>query len=402
MANETNYYFSELIAWKEDTENTIPTSPKGIVVAGLIQNTVKETQKTETNPTLNNGGQASKKDRGTSDYAGNLECKTMGDIMPFIATHTFGEAGSKAELTSEAWVTATAYSAFDEFDSTLDVVNKVIKHTNGTNMLVCYKAGTSGATEPDLTGYGTTIKNGDKIVDGTTTWIVRPLLYKYTGESESCLPSFGFEVKGTSGCGTATYFKKRFQQAYMQSFEISKTSGQIIHKYAIPVIAGYATDNESNDSFESIVDVAGYTSQTMTDRAFGYDDCMVQFDDLEPVNSRNFRMMINRNISLEDATKRNTKISNIPQMTVEGEVSLKFTKEQYAKSYDNEASEIKVLCGKSNGDVCHITFPYVERDRMDPDWSTNEPAYLTTPLTASGDNTTKTFTYALISELDYD
>lgn len=402
MANETNYYFNQLIAWKEDEENTIPSNPKGIVVSGLIQNTVKETQKSETNPTLNNGGQASKKDRGTSDYAGNLECKTMGDIMPFIATHTFGEAGSKALLTSEAWVTATAYSAFDEFDSTLDVVNKVVAHTNGVNMLVCYKAGTSGATEPTQQDIDDALAGNGKITDGTVVWIVRGLLYKYTGESEPCLPSFGFEIKGTAGCGGNVDFQKRYQQVYMQSFEMSKSSGQIIHKYAIPVIAGYATDNESNDSFTSVVDETGYTSQIMADNAFKYDDCMIQFDDLEPVNSRNFRMMINRNITLEDATKRNTKISNIPQMTVEGEVSLKFTKEQYLKSYNNESESIKVLCGKANGDVCHLTFPYVERDRVDPDWSTTEPAYLTTPLTASGDNTTKTFTYALISELDYD
>ena len=65
MANETNFQFTDLVVYKETTENTIPANPKGLVVSGVINCTLKDTQKTETSPTLSAGGQASKKDRGS-------------------------------------------------------------------------------------------------------------------------------------------------------------------------------------------------------------------------------------------------------------------------------------------------------------------------------------------------
>ena len=69
----SNYKFSELVVYKETAENEIPANPSVLKMAGVINFDVKDTQKTETNPTLSSGGQASKKDRGTSDYAGNIE-----------------------------------------------------------------------------------------------------------------------------------------------------------------------------------------------------------------------------------------------------------------------------------------------------------------------------------------
>lgn len=398
MANETNFSFQKLVVYKEATENTIPATPAGLEIAGLINYTVKDTQKTEVNPTLNTGGQASKKDRGSSDFAGNIENKMIGDLMPFIATHVLGAATTKANASSEAWVTITAYAAFDPFT----LAGDILLHSNGTNMLVCKTAGTSGATEPDLTGYGTTVVNGDVLVDGDVEWVVRGLIKKYEGESQPCLPTFGAEYSALSGCdGGASEFMKRFGGNFLNSYEIAKANGTIIHKYSLPVVAMSGTDNVEDPTFASIEDEVGYTTQVMRDLPFGYDDLMVQFDSLEPVDTRNFRMMINRNTTLEDAAKRNTKVSNTPQMTVEGEIALKFTKEQYAASYDNDASEVKALFGKANGDAAHFTFPTVERDRVDPDFSTNEPAYLTIPLTASGTNTVATVSYVIYSEVDY-
>ena len=397
MANETNYTFDELVVYKESAENAIPTNPAGLVVAGLINCTVKDTQKTETNPVLSAGGQASRKDRGTSDFAGNMECKMIGDVMPFIVTHVLG-AAAKTDVTAEAWVALTAYAAFDPYALTGDI----LLHSNGINNLVCKVAGTSGAAEPTIT----TEVSGDTIIDGDVTWIVRGILKKYVGQSEPCLETFGAEYAATSGCdGGASVFKKRFQGNFLNSYEISKSNGTIIHKYSLPVVAMSGSDNVAGNpdgsAFTSIKDEAGYTSQTLNDLPFGYDDLKVQIGGAVPVNGRNFMMTVNRNVALEDATEQFTKVSNIPQMEVSGEIQLKFTKEQYLAAYENESAAVVAQFGKVNGDLAHFTFNYVEKDRVDPDFSTNEPAYLTIPLTAIGDKTTPTINYTVYSEVNY-
>lgn len=398
MAGETNYKFDELVVYKESVENVMPSNPSALKVSGLINCSISDTQKTEANPVLSAGGQASKKDRGTSDYAGNMECKLMGDMMPFTVTHAIGKA-VKTALTSEAWAQNTAYAKYDPYDLT---AGDVVLHTDGVHNLVCKVAGTSGATEPDLTG----LASGDTVTDGTVTWIVRGVLYKYEGQSEPCLETFGAEYKATSGCdGVSEEFKKRFQGNFLNSFEISKSNGTIIHKYSLPVVAMGAADNVSGNqdgtAFVSVKDEAGYAEQVMNELPFGYDDLQVKIGGAEPVNGRNFRMMVNRNVSLEDATARNKKVSNIPQMTVEGEIALKFTKEEYLKAFNNEEVEVIATFGKQNGDMAAFTFSETEKDRVDPVFTTNEPAYLTIPLTASGDSANPTINFVLVSEINY-
>lgn len=397
MPNNTNYSFDEVVVYKETSENVMPTSPSALKVAGLINFNVKDTQKTETTATLSAGGQASKKDRGTSDFAGNMEVKMLGDVMPFIVTHVLGKT-TKTDVTASDWADSTAYTKFDQYTLAGDIVN----HSDGVHSLVCKVAGTSDSTEPDLTGK----VSGDTVIDATVTWIVRKKLYKYTGQSDTCLETFGAEYKASSGCGgTTETFIKRFQGNFLNSYEIAKSNGTIIHKYSLPVVAMSAADNVVGNAdgteFVSVKDVSGYAEQDMNELPFGYDDVMVQVGGAELVNGRSFRMTVNRSVTVEDASARNTKVSNIPQMTVDGEIQLKFTKEQYLAAYENENTEVKAMFGKQNGDIAHFTFPSVEKDRVDPDFTTNEPAYLTIPLTADGDNVTATLSFVVYSEVNY-
>ena len=404
MANETNYSFDEVVVYKETTGNQIPANPKALKIAGVINFSLKEVQKTETNPTLSAGGQASKKDRGSSDFTGNIECKTMGDVMPFILTHVFGEP-TKTNATTSLWAATTVSAVFNPYTLVGDIVN----HSDGIHTLVCKSVagtGITGAVEPDMTG----LVSGDTIIDNPganqVVWTVRGLLYKYEGVSDPCLGTFGGEYSATSGCdGGAEVFIKRFQGNFLNGYEISKSNGTIIHKYALPVVAMSSSDNvvgnPDGTPFVSIKSGPGYSEKSMNELPFGYDDLQVQIGGAEPVDGRNFRMAIARNISIEDATAQNTKTSLIVQMTVDGEIQLKFTKEQYLSAYQNENAVVKALFGKKNGDLAHFTFNDVEKDRVDPDFSTNEPAYLTIPLTASGDKANPTINFVAYSEVDY-
>ena len=394
MANETNYKFKKQVVYLEDAEAVIPANPKGLSVKGLLTCTMADTQKEEVNETLDTGGQASKKDFGKSDYAGNMELKLMGGMMPFMVTHCLGKPTSKTLANTDTWAATTVYAKYDQYLQTGDIV----AHSNGTNMLVCKIAGTSDATEPDLTG----LSEGDEIIDGTATWVLRPNLYKYVGSLDPCVPSFGSELLGQSGCGTVVDFKKRFEGVFIQTAEFTKATGGVIHKYSYPVIGTKATDNVEDTNFASIEDEVGYTEQEMVDFAYSYDDLKVTIGGSEPVNSRNFRMTINRGTTVEDGVAIDSKVSDRPNATVDGEVDFKFTKEQYESAFKNEEAEVIAAYGKQNGDGAFFRFPRVQKTRMDPTWSTSEVARLTVPLTAYGDDTNRTVYYQVISAIDYD
>jgi hypothetical protein len=396
MANETNYKFTELLMYREDTQATIPANPSAVEVKGLLNISIKDTQQTETNITVDTDGEAAKKDRGKSSYEGSIECKYMGDMMPVLVTHVLGDPDTIADITSEVWASTTAYTKFNTFDVS-SVTGKVVKHSDGTHMLVCYEAGTSGATEPVLTGKSV----GDKITDGTVTWILVKNLKRYDGTTQSCLPTAGLEYKATSRCGgTVETFVKRVEGVYLNSLELNKSTGGIIHKYSIPAIGTKATDN-TQQGWSSVTAEVGYSVQTMKDFAFKYDEMKVLVNDEEPTDATMFRMTVNRGTTMEDGVAIDTKVSNTPTMTIDGELKLKFTKEQYLSAYDNENFVLKVLLGNARGEVAQFTFNNVEKDRVDPDFTTDRFAEITIPLTASGDATTKSINYTVTSQIDY-
>lgn len=394
-----NYKYDGAEVWEETTENEIPTNPKTLKLRGLMTDTLVETQKEETNPNISASAQGARKDYGTSDFAGNLGIKVMGDMMPFCAVHTIGKPTTKTDdYNTGTWTSTTSYTIFNEYVSLDDPTSgDVIKHSDGIHTLVCQVSGDSDATEPDLTN----VKVGDIIDDGTAKWKVAKLKYRYIGEM-GCRPSFGFEMKGVEKCATVpSDFIRRYQGIYANTFEISKSNGVIIYKYDLPVVASYATDNVSDENFTSIKDETGYTSVAMVENPFAFQDMRVRFDDLAPVDAKTFRLTVNRNTTLEDAVEEDKKVSDTPQPVVDGELNLKFTKEEYLKSYRNEASEVACLFGKKNADIAQFIFPYVERTRVSPEWSTEMAAYLTVPLTASGDEDTTTIAYDILSEIDY-
>ena len=144
------------------------------------------------------------------------------------------------------------------------------------------------------------------------------------------------------------------------------------------------------------------SSEVLTlDKPFKYDDLQIKFDGAEPIDARDFTMSITRGVTLDDSIALNTKVYDNPNMVVEGSYTIKFTKELYASSYNSNSKEVKILYGNDSGSVAHFTLPSVEGDRRDPDFTTEKVAYLPIPLTADGDNTTKTISYIVYSEVNY-
>ena len=390
---EKNYRLNSVEVYKEDIAGQIPVSPKTLEIKGLTTLDIKESQKTETNPTLDAGGQGSKKDRGTSEFSGNMELKYTPDLMPFIVTHAVGNPTTVVSAATGAWADSTAFVKFDKFTRVGDIVTL---STTSDYYLVCKTAGTTDSTEPTPT------KVGEIIVDGTVVWEARKPIFKYEGVSEPCLVSFGLEGKSTSGCSTTpTDFIKRIGGLFLDGFEMKKASGDVIFKSSVAAKGMNADDNVINSVFESVSAKAGYEKTVTIDRAYGYEDLKVQLGGSEPVDARDFSLSLSRNVGIEDGVALGVKVQDNPALTLEGSINLKFTKEQYEKYYNENSEEVKVLYGSDSGVVAHFTMASVGGDRVDPDMATDKVHYLSVPLTASGDKNTPTMSYVIYSEVNY-
>ncbi len=393
MANETNFFSEKFSLYKESVKGEVPATANTFLIRKLAFSLAEEQAK-ETNPTLGSGGQAPKSDYGTSSFAGNMECKYTGGIMPILLNHIVGK-GIKTNASTDAWTTATAYAVGDIVNHSDGLHSLVVKSVSGT--------GTSAATEPDLSAYITAVAgDGDTIIDNPganqITWTIRPLLKQYVGGLESCLETFGLESEIKTGCSVAPVtFKERFGGLFMNSLEINKSGGTVIYKYSVPIVGMNRTDTTKTDYVALTVG----TEVAIPDNAFGFDELTVSVAGTVPKDARTFRMMINRNTALEDAVEQGKKVDNTPIPTVDGEVSLKFTVEEYTAAYENADRTVVLTMAKPNGDKVEFTFPRVEFQRSPLTYDVNEPVYLTIPLNAYGDSTQKTVTYSCISATDY-
>lgn len=383
MANETNFFTKKIRLWKEATKGVTPGTIARAYSVTALSLSLAETQKTEKNPVLGNGGQAPRTDFGASDYAGNIECKYTGGIMPILMNQIIGKA-TKTDAATAGWVTLTIHAVGD-----------IVSTTTGSHTLVCVTAGTTGATEPVYTG----LSEGDLVTDGTVVWKFREkTLKKYVGSLNPCLETMGIEIVSQTGCETTPVeFTERYTGVFLNTFEIAKSGGNVIYKYSIPAVAMGRIDSEQT----------GWTAATITtetaivDRAYGYDDVKVLVAGVEPVNSNSFKMTVNRNTALEYGVAVGERIDNTPIVTVDGEMVLKFTKEQYALVYENPEQTVVITMSNGNGDKTVLTFPMVETLRAPLTYSTDRPIYLTIKLGAVGDASTSTVSYETVSDTNW-
>lgn len=390
MANESNYSLKEVAFIKETTPGVFQTTPK-LYKLGVMGFALAPTQKTEQNTELGQDGQATAMDTGSLDFAGNLNMKSKTGLMPILLHSVVGKS-TKVDATTDDWTAATVYiGPADKFSA-----GQMVNHSDGLHTLVVKSvsgAGTSGAVEPDISG----LKEYDSVVDNEVTWIVRKKLYKHTGTSDIDMQSLGVYAKSNTAQGGGVNFEQYFTGIFLNSISFAKASGTIVYKQDVPTVGLNYRDNTQLD-WEALVPSG---TVEIEDKSFSFNDMKVTIAGVEPEKASEFNLTLNRNVTVEDEVKQGSKDYNVPVMTMDGNLKLKFTKEKWAEVYDNPTKELVITYANRSGDKISLTFPNVKTMLGTKETTTDKYDYITVPLSASGSANQKTLSYETITSTDW-
>lgn len=390
MANESNYSLKEVAFIKETTPGVFQTTPK-LYKLGVMGFALAPTQKTEQNTELGQDGQATAMDTGSLDFAGNLNMKSKTGLMPILLHSVVGKS-TKVDATTDDWTAATVYiGPADKFSA-----GQMVNHSDGLHTLVVKSvsgAGTSGAVEPDISG----LKEYDSKVDNEVTWIVRKKLYKHTGTSDIDMQSLGVYAKSNTAQGGGVNFEQYFTGMFLNSISFAKASGTIVYKQDVPTVGLNYRDNTQLD-WEALVPSG---TVEIEDKSFSFNDMKVTINGVEPEKASEFNLTLNRNVTVEDEVKQGSKDYNVPVMTMDGNLKLKFTKEKWAEVYDNPTKKLVITYANRSGDKISLTFPSVKTMLGTKETTTDKYDYITVPLSASGSASQKTLSYETITSTDW-
>ena len=390
MANESNYSLKEVAFIKETTPGVFQTTPK-LYKLGVMGFALAPTQKTEQNTELGQDGQATAMDTGSLDIAGNLNMKSKTGLMPILLHSVVGKS-TKVDATTDDWTAATVYiGPADKYSA-----GQMVNHSDGLHTLVVKSvsgAGTSGAVEPDISG----LKEYDSVADNEVTWIVRKKLYKHTGTSDIDMQSLGVYAKSNTAQGGGVDFEQYFTGMFLNSISFAKASGTIVYKQDVPTVGLNYKDNTQLD-WQTLVP-SGIVE--IEDKSFSFNDMKVTIAGVEPEKASEFNLTLNRNVAVEDEVKQGSKDYNVPVMTMDGNLKLKFTKEKWAEVYDNPTKKLVITYANRSGDKISLTFPSVKTMLGTKETTPDKYDYITVPLSASGSASQKTLSYETITSTDW-
>ena len=390
MANESNYSLKEVAFIKETTPGVFQTTPK-LYKLGVMGFALAPTQKTEQNTELGQDGQATAMDTGSLDIAGNLNMKSKTGLMPILLHSVVGKS-TKVDATTDDWTAATVYiGPADKYSA-----GQMVNHSDGLHTLVVKSVsgtGTSGAVEPDISG----LKEYDSVIDNEVTWIVRKKLYKHTGTSDIDMQSLGVYAKSNTAQGGGVDFEQYFTGMFLNSISFAKASGTIVYKQDVPTVGLNYRDNTQLD-WQTLVPSG---TVEIEDKSFSFNDMKVTIAGVEPEKASEFNLTLNRNVTVEDEVKQGSKDYNVPVMTMDGNLKLKFTKEKWAEVYDNPTKKLVITYANRSGDKISLTFPSVKTMLGTKETTTDKYDYITVPLSASGSASQKTLSYETITSTDW-
>jgi len=368
----------KILLWKEAVKGEIPANPQCYVLKAESFG-IKVAQASETNTLLGSGRGADRKTYGTDTVSGDIPIIWDTDNAPIFMHHAIGAPTAVANATVDAWAATTLYAKGD-----------MVNHSNGTHTLVCRIAGTSGAAEPAIT----TQLRGDIIGDATATWILMPLLKRYTGERADALESFGVEVADTNG---TTAFS-RYLGLHINSLPLSVAGGTIGIKSSLGILGMTKEDSDLDATYEEMSAKTGFAESPLESDFYSLDSCTFELNGSTAEVTTGFDMTISNNVTMEDALN-NKKVENIGQVVNDGNINLLFDAQVYKDAADHVDQAIKLTFAKANGCKMIVNFPTVAMDKIDKVFETNKNTMLSIPVSAFDTNVEKSITYEVISPL---
>ncbi len=374
-------HVAEEIRWyKEATPGDKPLAPENLLLRSADGYTLSETENSEEVITIGASGEPGGKAYGASTFGGDLSMVLVGDMFPALTHHAIG-AGTMTEATTDTWAATTAVTAGD-----------AVNHSDGTHTLVCQTAGTTGSTEPDLTSSS----EYDIVTDGTAEWIVRDKLYRYDGKRESCLDTFGVELKLQGSCTGGNDVYERVEGCFINTVEFGKAAGDISLKTSIGILAMSMDNSVSNPSYPP----QDGTDTELSSEYVGNCDLDVYIDGVKFQNLTSLKAPINRNITMDETLICGENIYNVGNLSIAGTVEGLFTEQLYGWGNDKSPHELKLVY-THKGDVLELTFPRIIFDKNPIQVQTQKSAMISGGFTAIGDKNQSAIIYKVISRIQY-
>lgn len=372
--------------WLEDTEGVIPTSPKVYLVKLKEGASITETQNKQRNDELGNDGEASSPTYGATDIAVNLPFILGTKNAPLIAHLLYGAATSGGAATGTAWAA-----------STVTALDDMVNHSNGTVTLTAIVAGTTDASEPDVTGLSV----GDTIVDGTVTWVYSEKLYSFVGQNKSCLPTFGMEIEEEDCDGVKSY--TRANGCRINSSPTGQAGDNTSYDMTLDGVALSKEDSATPDvTYEAMTAKAGYSEVDLRDQVFyNYQDSTFLIDDVETDKVVSYNMTTTRNATTENLLNQK-KESNEGIIDPSGTLSAYFTTAQYQDAYKHTDFKAEMRWEKQSGAQYICANPQVKAALANRTLSTSTKTKIEgLELDAYGTPTSPSCTYNIIAPVLY-
>lgn len=375
------YKISDIKIWQEDVFGVTPITPK----VKLIKNTsfdVKKDEKSESIDFVGNGHQPNKKTYGSGSVSGTLGFVLSAEYMTLLLNGVVGEADTIADAVSISWEGSTA-----------QVVTDIVNHTDDIHTLVCYTTGTTGTAEPDVS----TLKDGETVVDGTVTWIVRDKLFLRSGELESCLPSFGIERKDVINCGAVDDHYNKYSGVVFSNLEVKKGDDDVKFDNSQAVLCKEAFN--SWDSDEAYTPISAGTE--LPENFFNDEDVIVEFYINGSWEEIKYIDNINLDIKRENELPNNiSKRVKFKKTTISGKLKGVMTKDLYTSCRLHQEFKVRFTYSKPNGDNIQVQFNSVEFGNPNEETPIDDDILLDIELTASGSSNVTAVEYSCISTLD--
>ena len=389
--------FSQGLIWKEATPNTIPTSPSCFKYR--IESTdVKSEQRNETISLLGMGRGASRKAFGLFDVSGNQGFVWNTDNAPILLSLAIGAATSTANATSDSWAATTVYAKGD-----------LVNHSDGLHTLVCYTAGTSGSTEPDLSAYTTAAAGRDERTpaDGTVVWIIMPLLQEQSGERADCITSFGVELMDDNTCTTTDPDYCRYTGMYINSIPFSLAGDTISLKSSAAMVGMEEEDSiivtDAGGTYEEMSAKSGYAETELYQDNWSLADLTYTFNgSASALQTSAFDMTINNNVTLDDVIETDQgKIPNFGIIDVSGSFTILLDKTLYAEAAGHAVKSSKHTFQKANGCLMEIELPQFVLEKTYKMYETAKSVSCQIPFSAFDSDALKSITWRTISPVAF-